>query len=283
MLFSGITHVALNVTDMDKALEFYCGTLGLKKVFDIFDGNNNPWIVYVKVSDRKFIELFHNGVKDREKAYDNSYIGYHHMCLSVGDIQALTDSLHKKGALAGIKPHLNRENNLSIWLEDSDGNGIEVVQYSPESPLMQTNQDPGFDYARKGFNGIAHVAFVVGDMDKTLEYYSRLGFDKVYAIDAEQGNPQINFLRVNDGTYLELVGGGTVKMPKKPHSAGCSHVCLEGGDIRDAVRQLEKKDVPIDLRPKVGADGNWQAWIDDPESNRYELMTLDPACKQLHV
>lgn len=39
-LVNGFSHVAFNITDMEKALDFYCGTLGLEKLFEIFIPEN---------------------------------------------------------------------------------------------------------------------------------------------------------------------------------------------------------------------------------------------------
>jgi lactoylglutathione lyase len=40
------------------------------------------------------------------------------------------------------------------------------------------------------------------------------------------------------------------------------------------VREIEASGVPL-IRPKtMGADGNWQAWIEDPDGHRIELMQM---------
>ena len=42
-------------------------------------------------------------------------------------------------------------------------------------------------------------------------------------------------------------------------------------------------DAGVDLLSpiKMGADGNRQAWIEDPDGNRIELMEMAPDCLQL--
>ena len=39
--------------------------------------------------------------------------------------------------------------------------------------------------------------------------------------------------------------------------------------------------MPLTIQKKMGADRNWQAWIEDPDGNRIELMQMMPDCLQL--
>ena len=39
---------------------------------------------------------------------------------------------------------------------------------------------------------------------------------------------------------------------------------------------LAKAGIPIAREKQMGADGNLQAWIEDPDGNRIELMQMDP-------
>jgi lactoylglutathione lyase len=47
-------------------------------------------------------------------------------------------------------------------------------------------------------------------------------------------------------------------------------------DIDLTLRHLEQVGIDL-LRPKsLAVDGNWQAWIEDPDGNRIELMQMMP-------
>jgi catechol 2,3-dioxygenase-like lactoylglutathione lyase family enzyme len=48
-MIKGIAHVAYTVSDMEKALHFYCNQLGFQKAFEIRDDEGKPWINYIKV------------------------------------------------------------------------------------------------------------------------------------------------------------------------------------------------------------------------------------------
>ena len=47
--------------------------------------------------------------------------------------------------------------------------------------------------------------------------------------------------------------------------------------------QLDAAGVPLTVQKKMGADGNWQAWIEDPDGNRIELMQMMPDSLQLEA
>ncbi len=275
-MITGIAHNAVKVTDMEKALEFYCGLIGFKKVFEISDDEGKPWIVYVKICSNAFLELFHDGVKDRDRAYASGVIGYHHYCISVGDIQALAERLYGKGIISEPKPGEGKDLNRNIWIHDPDGNAVEFVQYNPASPHMKANAAK-YDYSEKGYTGIGHMAYTVQDMGKSLDFYvNKLGFTKIYELDDEQGKPWLIYLRVKDGTYIELFYGGVESVQIKHESAGFMHTCFECEDVYKTVEDLRAKGVPIDVEPSQGKDLNYQAWTHDPDGNKIELMTIDP-------
>ena len=59
--------------------------------------------------------------------------------------------------------------------------------------------------------------------------------------------------------------------------------------INEAAAQLDVKGIPLLLPLKTAIDGNRQAWLEDPDGNRIELMEMAPdslqyaAIKRLHA
>jgi lactoylglutathione lyase len=51
-------------------------------------------------------------------------------------------------------------------------------------------------------------------------------------------------------------------------------------DLSAAVRELAGRGVALTAEPKQGQDGNWQAWIADPDGNPIELMHVEPGSPQ---
>ncbi|MCL6459462.1 MAG: VOC family protein [Gorillibacterium sp.] len=133
----------------------------------------------------------------------------------------------------------------------------------------------------KGYTGIGHTAFVTDDMDKALDFYcNKLGFQRIYDMPDEAGNPWLIYLRVKDGTFLELFYDGTKQLHLSDSSAGFMHMCLECDDVYKTVEELRSRGVEIDVEPSQGKDKNYQAWIHDPNGNKIELMTIDPDSPQ---
>jgi lactoylglutathione lyase len=60
-------------------------------------------------------------------------------------------------------------------------------------------------------------------------------------------------------------------------------------NVENIVRQLADKGITLYLPLKTGADNNRQAWIQDPDGNRIELMEMAPdalqfkAIKEMHA
>ena len=126
-MIKGIAHTAFDVYDMEKALDFYCNVLGLQKVFEIRDDDNNPWIEYIKVADGQFIELFYNRQNEGNKG------SYSHLCLEVEDINETAERLREKGIVIDHGPSMGKDGNYQCWAKDPDGNRIEFMQIMPDS------------------------------------------------------------------------------------------------------------------------------------------------------
>ena len=135
-MIKGIAHNALNVSDMDASVRFYRDGLGLTKAFEINDKEGKPWIVYLKVADGKFLELFYGGVKDPDSHYAGDLIGPHHFSFETDDIDETARRCHAAGLRDSDDAWTNLDRNRAIWIEDPDGNGVEIIQYMPDSPHM---------------------------------------------------------------------------------------------------------------------------------------------------
>ena len=126
-----------------------------------------------------------------------------------------------------------------------------------------------------GFTGLGHVAIRVSDVDRTLEFYSgKLGFEEMLRLQREDGRLWLLYLRITDDQYLEVFPDAVGERAPPQESNGLNHICLTVADLDDVVRQLGARGVPLSRPLKIGADGNRQAWIEDPDGNRIELMEM---------
>lgn len=129
-------------------------------------------------------------------------------------------------------------------------------------------------------SGIAHVAIKVKNAQASLDFYvNKLGFSEMFRLDRDD-RLWIIYLRITDTQFLEIFPDGVGASAPGQDVVGYNHLCLEVPDINQAVRELEAQGVALFRTATQGADGNWQAWIVDPDGHRIELMEMAPVSMQ---
>ena len=125
-------------------------------------------------------------------------------------------------------------------------------------------------------SSIAHVAIRVKDVERTLDFYSgKLGMREMMRLDRD-GRLWLLYLRITDTQFLEVFPEGVGERAAERDAVGFNHMCLEVTNIDVALQELEAAGVPLIRDKQMGADGNWQAWIEDPDGHRIELMQMMP-------
>jgi lactoylglutathione lyase len=125
-------------------------------------------------------------------------------------------------------------------------------------------------------SSIAHVAIRVKDVERTLDFYSgKLGMREMMRLDRD-GRLWLLYLRITDTQFLEVFPEGVGERAAERVAVGFNHMCLEVTNIDVALQELEAAGVPLIRDKQMGADGNWQAWIEDPDGHRIELMQMMP-------
>jgi lactoylglutathione lyase len=118
------------------------------------------------------------------------------------------------------------------------------------------------------------VAVRVKDIDKSLAFYvGKLGFREMFRLDRDD-KLWIVYLRVNDDQFVELFPDAIGDRSPPAEVIGLNHICLTVDDMDDALADLARHDVPLYRSKKMQVDRNWQAWIEDPDGNRIELMQM---------
>jgi lactoylglutathione lyase len=131
MKCTGMMHAAIRVRDAERSLAFYTGKLGFQEMFRQYYDDGSLWNVYVRVTDDQFIEIFPNAEDDR--APGNQANGLNHICLTVEDIDACIDELARIGVPLTRPRKIGADRNVQVWIEDPDGNRIEIMQMAPDS------------------------------------------------------------------------------------------------------------------------------------------------------
>lgn len=132
---------------------------------------------------------------------------------------------------------------------------------------------------------IGHLAVTVRDMDKSLDFYTKcFGFRRVFDIpNPETNEPWIVYLYVGEGQFIELFYGGKNDYAWDAADRAYNHVCFCVDDMDATLKAIADAGYCLVKPPKVGCDGNRQAWINDPDGVRIEIMQLGPDSPQTNV
>jgi catechol 2,3-dioxygenase-like lactoylglutathione lyase family enzyme len=122
MRVTAFDHLVLNVSDVERALDFYCGTLGLEPVrVDEWRAGKVPF-PSARISAGAIIDLF---------ARPRGETNIDHFCLVVDplDWQEVIDS----GAFTVLEGPVDRfgarGDAVSVYVQDPDGNVVELRWY----------------------------------------------------------------------------------------------------------------------------------------------------------
>ena len=126
MSIKSLAHVCIKSADLNATTDFYCGALGMKRLFD-FTRKGKVIGFYMKAGNTTFIEVFEAGeVTPIDKQVLN------HLCLETDDIAALRQSLAQRGLAPG-EVKMGADNSYQFWMKDPHGMAIEFHQYTDKS------------------------------------------------------------------------------------------------------------------------------------------------------
>jgi lactoylglutathione lyase len=128
---TGLGHVAIKVKDIDRTLAFYTGLLGMKEMMRINKDDGSLWIVYLRITDTQFLEVFPGAETERAPGWNSN--GLNHICLTFNDLEAVVRELTARGIKFIIQLKTGADRNRQAWIEDPDGNRIELMQMAPDS------------------------------------------------------------------------------------------------------------------------------------------------------
>jgi lactoylglutathione lyase len=129
-MITDLAHIALRVHDLEKSLAFY-ELLGLKESFRLKHDDGSVMLVYLHVGGDRFLELFPGG------PLENPQSSFMHICLASDRLVEDVEILREKGVKIDIEPKMGLDLNLQAWISDPDGNAIELMQLSNQSPQRQ--------------------------------------------------------------------------------------------------------------------------------------------------
>ncbi len=120
--------------------------------------------------------------------------------------------------------------------------------------------------------GLAHAAIRVADLDKSRDFYAKLGFEEAFAMSRDGMTTQ-SFVKVNDLQFIELYPQG-----RPTDTVGFMHVCFESPAIdalNSAYAALGLAPIPV----RKAAAGNLLFTMSGPEKQNIEYTQYMPGSR----
>ena len=148
-MITGIHHVAISVPDLDKAVEFYHGTLGFKKIFanswngdreeadQVIGLDRTSAKVQMLKAGSAYLELWEYiepKPEEQKKDYSPADHGIAHIALQVTDINDEFERLQTSGMTFHQQP-VDLGNSSAIYGRDPFGNIIELYEVTGERSI----------------------------------------------------------------------------------------------------------------------------------------------------
>ncbi|MES2934477.1 MAG: VOC family protein [Pseudomonadota bacterium] len=116
------------------------------------------------------------------------------------------------------------------------------------------------------FKRIAHVCLDVKDLQRSIDYYSKLGFKTKFQF-TRKGQDFGVYLEIAENNYIEIFEN---KDLGPVINNGLKHFCLEADDLDLVMKNLTAQGVDF-TEKKLGCDNTWQIWLKDPDGNAFEV------------
>jgi catechol 2,3-dioxygenase-like lactoylglutathione lyase family enzyme len=272
---TGLSHVALWVTDLEKSRSYYKGYLGFDEPFTLNNKAGGVLLTWIKVNDRQSIELF--PISDSTPRNGDSL---YHIALETDDAQGMLAYLISKGVTApGGKPLPSKAKagqigNLNYFTEDPDGHIVEFTQYMPNGWTLQKAGQfmPPTRIAMR----MSHAGIVAADLEASLHFYRDiLGFREFWRGSSDGKTLSWVNLRTPEGLdYIELMLYGAKPSLAQLHVL--NHLCLEVRDAAAAGDTLKSRPLPDGCPAptpiRIGKNGKRQVNSYDPDGTRVEMM-----------
>jgi lactoylglutathione lyase len=122
-----ILHTCLNVSNLDRSIDFYTKELGLEFVNRREVKQNNAEIAFLKDNSAGALELTHWRAKKSISEGDN----FDHIAFETEAIDEKIAELRKHGVTIAMEPFSLQGSSRKIaFIKDPDGNWLELIEHS---------------------------------------------------------------------------------------------------------------------------------------------------------
>ena len=263
----GVAHIAVFVSDVEKARVFYRDLLGFDESFTLPAKDGSIDVVFMKINDRQGIELI-----NRPNAGDGQL---DHIAFYSDSADGMRGYLASRGVKVPANAEKDRTGNKSFVVVDPDGHDVEIIEYQSGSLTAKGAAKPMS--ASPISTRAMHVGILVGQLEKSTAFYDAiLGFREFWRGNAATSKTLswVN-MRVPDGDdYIELMLYENLPPPANRGSA--HHLCLEVADVAKAVAVFDARPARAaytrEVAIRTGVNRKRQVNLFDPDGTRVELM-----------
>jgi catechol 2,3-dioxygenase-like lactoylglutathione lyase family enzyme len=245
LAFVAIRSILINVTDVDRSVDFYRRFLQV----EVIESNDDGAVLDAVTATIRLRRV--NSPEQSTWSSDDLQRGFRHIGFKSAEIDARVAVLKGAGVPFHLEP-IDAEGGVRItFFYDPDGTLLELVegplQYHEVYDRGLVEEDWGLGTPdRPRFD---HVAETVADLDVTRGYFGQLGYDLMAGIH-QPSDPrgfEINFLRHGDSSLEIFTYDDAEKSLRTPQvsAPGFLAVEFEGSPPADAVPVAEAGDLPL--------------------------------------
>jgi catechol 2,3-dioxygenase-like lactoylglutathione lyase family enzyme len=256
---TGMAHMAYYVTDLKKARDYYEGWLGFQEAFTLHNPDGSEHVVFIKINDRQYIELYAEAPKDHGFIHDAGF--------ETDDAKGMRDHLAAVGVKVPDAVNKDETGNLSFEIQDPSGFTIQIVQYMPNS--LTAKAKGKFMPATRISDHIDHIGLLVNDRPTSWDFYNRA----------------FGFIKDGDGSKMAVPGSPDrfeLGVEKKSPIAEAryhikDHICLGNSDVPKMTAELRAKPGVSEFPAAIAdthqlSNGKNVVEIYDLDKNRVEVM-----------
>jgi lactoylglutathione lyase len=259
---TGLSHLAVYVSDLAAAREFYGGLLGLREE-PVADGAEGSSRAIFRINADQYVELLTSPPEGEGQL--------HHVAFTTESADGLRRQLAARQIAVPQAIQRDAAGDPAFIVHDPDGHRIEFVEHRRASGPLPASSPEAIS-ARAW-----HAGVLAADLEASQAFYTGvLGFRETWR-GAAANSTMLSWvnLQVPDGTdYVELML--YVAKPAPDRRGSAHHLCLQVPDMDAALARIEqrrKQDgnaVPLTIR--TGINRKRQLNLFDPDGTRVELM-----------
>src|SRR5206468_3589370 len=206
-----------------KARDYYVDWLGFQQAFALKNPDGSDRVVYIKINDHQYIELYAEAPKNHGFVHDAGF--------ETNDAKGMRDHLASLGVKVSEAVKNDEAGNMTFDMVDPSGFTIEIVQYLPDS--MTSKAKGKFMPATRISDHIDHIGLLVDDREASLKFYG----------------DTFGFTKEGDGSKMAIPGSADrfeLGVEKKSPIAEAryhikDHICLGNSDVPKMTAELRAK------------------------------------------